>query len=80
MSHSVADIEYHLFQFASHPHPEMFTSHFLGADLLSFGSGLRLQDGDLMEVWLDGFGRALRNPVQGEGSPQKLQLTTKTLR
>jgi hypothetical protein len=30
---------------------------------LSFGAGVHLQDGDVMEVEFEGFGRALRNPV-----------------
>jgi hypothetical protein len=30
---------------------------------LSFGAGIRLQDGDVMEVEFEGFGRPLRNPV-----------------
>jgi hypothetical protein len=37
--------------------------HFFGTDCLSFGAGIHLQDGDVMEVAFEGFGRALRNPV-----------------
>ena len=46
--------------------------HFLGADVFSFGEGVELADGDLMEIELAGFGRALRNPIRVERSPQKL--------
>jgi len=31
---------------------------------LSFGDGVRLTDGDVMEVAFAGFGRPLRNPVR----------------
>jgi len=38
--------------------------HFFGAGAFSFGSGIELADGDLMSIVFEGFGRALRNPVQ----------------
>jgi hypothetical protein len=31
---------------------------------LSFGDGVQLTDGDVMEVSFTGFGRALRNPLR----------------
>jgi hypothetical protein len=31
---------------------------------LSFGGGVELADGDVMEVSFDGFGRPLRNPLR----------------
>jgi hypothetical protein len=47
--------------------PESFacraTEHFSGAHSLSFGDGVQLADGDVMNIHFDGFGRALRNPV-----------------
>jgi hypothetical protein len=30
---------------------------------LSFGQGIELKDGDVMEIHFDGFGRPLRNSV-----------------
>jgi hypothetical protein len=30
---------------------------------LSFGAGVQLADGDVMEIQFEGFGRALRNPL-----------------
>ena len=36
--------------------------HFFGADSLSFGDGVELRDGDVMEIRFDGFGRALPQP------------------
>jgi hypothetical protein len=37
--------------------------HFLGAHSLSFGQGVELKEGDVMEIKFSGFGRPLRNPV-----------------
>jgi hypothetical protein len=31
---------------------------------LSFGQGIELKDGDVMEIHFSGFGRPLRNPVE----------------
>jgi hypothetical protein len=39
---------------------------------LSFGDGVRLEPGDVMEVHYDGFGRPLRNPVRIESGPAAL--------
>jgi hypothetical protein len=38
--------------------------HFFGADAFSFGEGIRLIHGDVMQVRWDGFGRPLRNPFR----------------
>ena len=46
--------------------------HFFGTDCLSFGEGVRLQDGDVMQVSFEGFGRPLRNPVHGATSASTL--------
>jgi hypothetical protein len=64
MCHSLRNIEHHHFKFEGHRTPGDAHVHFLGAGLLSFGAGVRLQDGDLMEIAYEGFGRALRNIVQ----------------
>ena len=64
MCHSLANLEHHHFKFEGHRQPGDVHVHFYGADRLSFGDGLVLEDGDWMEVRYEGFGRALRNPVQ----------------
>ncbi len=64
MSHSLRNLEHHHFKFALHRRPGDVHIHFLGAHSLSFGQGVELKDGDVMEVHFDGFGRPLRNPVQ----------------
>ena len=64
MCHSLANLEHHHFKFVGHREPGMVHVHFFGAHALSVGDGIKLQDGDWMEVQFDGFGRALRNPIR----------------
>jgi hypothetical protein len=64
MCHSLANLEHHHFKFAGHRQPDQVHVHFFGADVLSFGEGMVLEDGDIVEVRFEGFGRALRNPVR----------------
>ncbi len=63
MCHSLANIEHHHFKFPFHRRAGDLHIHFYGADAFSFGAGIRLEDGDVMQVRFEGFGRALRNPV-----------------
>ena len=67
MCHSLANMEHHHFKFEAHRRPGDVHIHFFGADAFSFGEGIRLVDGDIMQVRWDGFGRALRNPVRVAG-------------
>jgi hypothetical protein len=64
MSHSRANIEHHHFKFEAHRRPGDLHVHFFGAYGLSFGEGVELRDGDLVEIQFEGFGRPLRNPVR----------------
>ena len=64
MCHSLANIEHHHFKFDIHRRPGDLHIHFFGADAFSFGAGVILQDGDVMQVRFNGFGRALRNPLR----------------
>ncbi len=64
MSHSLRNIEHHHFKFDSHRRAGDVHVHYFGACALSFGDGVRLADGDIMEVAFTGFGRPLRNPVR----------------
>ncbi len=66
MCHSLANLEHHHFKFPQHRRPGDVHVHFFGADAFSFGSGIRLEDGDVMKVQFAGFGRALRNPIRIE--------------
>jgi hypothetical protein len=72
MSHSLANIEHHHFKFETHRRPGDVHVHYFGACALSFGAGVRLADGDVMEIRFDGFGRALRNPVKITPAPAAL--------
>ncbi|MGD0361923.1 MAG: AraD1 family protein [Bryobacteraceae bacterium] len=63
MCHSLANIEHHHFKFEFHRRPGDLHIHFFGADAFSFGDGIHLEDGDVMQVRFAGFGRALRNPL-----------------
>ena len=69
MAHSLANIEHHHFKFEAHRRPGDVHVHYFGACALSFGAGVRLEDGDLMEVAFAGFGRPLRNPLRVVGGP-----------
>jgi hypothetical protein len=64
MCHSVRNIEHHHFKFETHRRPGDVHAHYFGACALSFGDGIQLADGDVMEVRFDGFGRPLKNPLR----------------
>jgi hypothetical protein len=72
MSHSLENLEHHHFKHAGHRRPGDVHVHFFGADAFSFGEGITLQDGDVMQVRFDGFGRALRNPLRVAGVSKML--------
>ena len=64
MSHSLANLEHHHFKYPAHRRPGDAHIHFFGADAFSFGEGFALEDGDVMAVSWEGFGRPLRNPIR----------------
>ena len=64
MAHTLENLEYHHFKYPCHRIPLQAHIHFFGADAFSFGSSIRLQDSDVMEVNWEGMGRALRNPIK----------------
>jgi len=70
MCHSLGNIEHHHFKFDINRRPGDVHVHYLGASQLSFGEGIRLQDGDVMEIQFDGFGRPLSNTVQAVASTE----------
>jgi hypothetical protein len=72
MSHTVANLEHHHFKYPAHRRPGDAHVHFFGADAFSFGEGVQLQDGDVMEIELAGFGKPLKNPIKIERAPQQL--------
>jgi hypothetical protein len=72
MCHSLQNIEHHHFKFVDHRRPGDIHIHFFGADCLSYGEGVRLQDGDLIEIHFEGFGRPLRSTVRAVNAPSQL--------
>ena len=72
MAHSLANLEYHHFKYANHRVPGQVHIHYFGTGAFSFGSGLVLADGDVMEVAWQGMGRALRNPLAVAEKPEQL--------
>ena len=71
MSHTVANLEHHHFKYPAHRRPGDAHVYFFGADAFSFGDKVRMQDGDVMEIELAGFGRALKNPIRIDRSKPK---------
>lgn len=72
MCHSLQNIEHHHFKFVEHRRPGDVHIHFLGADCLSFGEGVRLSPGDLIDIHFEGFGRPLRNTISAADAPSQL--------
>jgi hypothetical protein len=68
MCHTLANVEHHHFKHAEHRRAGDAHVHFFGADLFSFKDRLKMEDGDVMVVAFDGFGRPLRNPVRFDRS------------
>lgn len=72
MAHSLANLEYHHFKYPNHRVPGQVHIHYFGTGAFSFGSGLRLVSGDLMEVNWQDMGRPLRNPLQASKIAEQL--------
>jgi hypothetical protein len=72
MCHSLANIEHHHFKYPAHRQPGDVHIHFFGAGAFSFGAGIKLQEGDVMEVAFEGLGRPLRNPIAIDGRESSL--------
>jgi hypothetical protein len=72
MCHSLANLEHHHFKYEAHRRPGDAHVYFYGADAFSFGAGISLQEGDVMVVSWEGFGRPLRNPVAIDRTPESL--------
>jgi hypothetical protein len=64
MSYSAANLEHHHFKYEAHRRRGDVHIHFFGADAFSFGDGIALQQGDVMEVSFPQFGRPLRNRLK----------------
>jgi len=51
--------------------------HYFGACSLSFGAGVQLANGDVMEIQFEGFGRVLKNPLAVARGSQELVVARK---
>ena len=78
MCHSLRNLEHHHFKFEGHRRPGDVHVHFFGTDCLSFGAGVRLEDGDIIQVSFEGFGRPLRNTVHA-AKPQAVPIEVNSL-
>ena len=79
MAHSLSNLEYHHFKYADHRQPLQAHVHFFGADAFSFGSGIKLETGDEMQVNWKGMGRPLINPIVIESTKEAL-ITVKSIK
>jgi hypothetical protein len=75
MCHSLENIEHHHFKYDAHRRRGDVHVHFFGTDCLSFSDQVRMQNGDVMQVSVEGYGRPLRNPVRVDQSkPAPIQV------
>jgi len=72
MCHSLGNIEHHHFKYEAHRRRGDVHVHFFGTQCLSFSDNIRLQNGDITQVSVDGYGRPLRNPVRVDKSTPAL--------
>ena len=63
MCHAIANLEHHHFKYAGFRRPGDVHVYFFGASVLSFADGVRAAAGDVVEIAVPEFGRALRNPL-----------------
>jgi hypothetical protein len=68
MCHSLRNIEHHHFKYVDHRRRGDVHVHFFGAGCLSFSDQVNLEEGDVMQVSIGGWGRALRNPLRVDKS------------
>lgn len=68
MCHSLENIEHHHFKYEAHRRNGDVHVHFFGTDCLSFSDNIRLQEGDVMQISVEGYGRPLRNPLRVDKS------------
>lgn len=72
MCHSLENLEHHHFKYPAHRRAGDVHVHFFGADAFSFGDGVKLVDGDVMEVSFPPLGRPLRNMLANAGQQPAL--------
>jgi hypothetical protein len=63
MSHTLANLEHHHFKYPLFRRPGDVHVHFIGAAVLSFTAGIKVEPGDVFEIQAAAFGAPLRNPL-----------------
>jgi len=75
MCHNLANIEHHHFKYVGHRQRGDVHVHFFGTDCLSFSDNIVLQDGDIMQISIEGYGRPLRNTVSvDQATPNRVNV------
>ena len=64
MCHSLENLEYHHFKYATHRRPGDVHLHFFGTATISFADGIQAQPGDVFEIELPELGAPLRNGLR----------------
>lgn len=64
MTHTIANLEAHHFKYPFFRRAGDLHIHYFGTGTFSFKDGVKLEDGDVMEIASESFGRPLRNPVR----------------
>lgn len=72
MCHTLENMEHHHFKFPLHRRAGDVHVHYFGASGFSFGDQIKLEEGDVMEVNYQNFGKPLRNPIHIDSAAQKL--------
>jgi hypothetical protein len=63
MSHTLANLEHHHFKYPLFRRPGDVHVHFIGAAVLSFTAGIKVEAGDVFEIQAAPFGAPLCNPL-----------------
>jgi len=69
MSHSLDNLEHHHFKYRGFRRPGDVHVHFFGTSTLSVADQVKTEPGDIFEIFADGFGRSLRNPLVRTQAP-----------
>ncbi len=72
MTHSLANLEHHLFKYDLFRRRGDVHCHFLGAPVLSCAHGIEPRPGDRFEIESPLFGRPLRNPLAARGEDRPI--------
>lgn len=64
ISHSIANLNDHYFKYDLSRNPGDLHGHFLGTAIASFYKGIQPRDGDVFDMFADGFGKASRNTLK----------------